>query len=179
MDEKYYIYIIQMHTKTLPSRFIKFLTRYEYSHVAIALKKDCKTTYSFGRRKLRNVLSAGFVEEHQNGVFFRKYNMTKCRIYEIEVNGQQYRLVNALLEYRKQHRNIYKYDFLGIILRFFKIPIAFENKAVCSQFVAEILEEGEVMSFDKPSYFVKPKDFDNRKGLKVVYEGRYSEYQVA
>lgn len=35
------IYIIQMHTHTMPARIIKLATRYEYSHIAISLTADC------------------------------------------------------------------------------------------------------------------------------------------
>lgn len=179
MRERYYIYIIQMHTKTVPAKIIKYLTQYEYSHVALALEKDCKVTYSFGRKELNNIWNSGFVEEHQDGMFFRKFSTTKCRIYEIEVNEKQHRRVGELIENIKERENDYKYDFLGIALRFFKIPVCFENKAVCSQFVAEILEEGKVIHFEKPSYFIKPQDFDNCQGFRAVYEGSYLEYQPA
>ena len=41
------IYIIQMHTYTIPSRLIKRITNYEYSHIAISLDRNCNTIYSF------------------------------------------------------------------------------------------------------------------------------------
>ena len=47
----YKIYIIQMHTYTIPSRLIKRITNYEYSHIAISLDRNCNTIYSFGRKK--------------------------------------------------------------------------------------------------------------------------------
>lgn len=41
------IYILLMHTNTIPAKIIKFVTRYEYSHVGISLEKNCNTIYSF------------------------------------------------------------------------------------------------------------------------------------
>ena len=35
------IYIIQMHTHTMPSRLIKLFTHYKYSHIAISLTPEC------------------------------------------------------------------------------------------------------------------------------------------
>lgn len=35
------IYIIQMHTHTMPSRLIKLFTHYKYSHIAISLTPKC------------------------------------------------------------------------------------------------------------------------------------------
>ncbi len=179
MKEKKYIYVLQMNTGTFPDKLIRFMTQYEYSHVVISLSKDCKTTYSFGRKDVNNFLNSGFIEEEQNGEFFQKFHNTKCRIYEIEVTAKQYYRMEKILKYKKDHADEYKYDFLGIVLRFFRIPIAFENKAVCSQFVAQILEEGNIFAFEKPSYFVKAQDFENCNDFKTVYEGLYLDYQPA
>ena len=68
------IYLLLMHTKTIPSKIVKLFTRYAYSHVAIALDKDCETVYSFGRRKLNSILNGGFSVEKREGAFFEKFN---------------------------------------------------------------------------------------------------------
>ena len=68
------IYIILMKTGTIPSKFISLFTRYKYSHVAISFTRDCKVTYSFGRRNLYSVLNGGFAIEHKNGKFFNKFD---------------------------------------------------------------------------------------------------------
>ena len=78
--EKQYIYIIQMHTKTVPARFVKLMTRYRYSHVGICLEKDCDTLYSFGRRSLRNILNGGFVAEVLSRAEILKFDKKICMI---------------------------------------------------------------------------------------------------
>lgn len=70
----------------------------------------------------------------------------------------------------------YKYDFLGIVLRFIHIPIKFRNKYVCSYFVADVLEKSNICKFNKKVYFIKPKDFENLKGFNQIYEGKYIDY---
>lgn len=79
------IYIIQMSTGTVPSKFVSFFTMYKYSHVALSFTKDCDVTYSFGRRDLYSILNGGFVIEYKNGDFFYKFNDTSCRVYEVDV----------------------------------------------------------------------------------------------
>lgn len=39
------IYLILMHTYTIPSRLVRLFTRYEYSHVGISLEKECNKIY--------------------------------------------------------------------------------------------------------------------------------------
>ena len=40
------VYILLMHTNTMPSKIIKFFTRYQYTHVGIALEKNCENICS-------------------------------------------------------------------------------------------------------------------------------------
>lgn len=167
------IYIIQMHTYTMPARLIKLVTHYKYSHIAISLTPECDKIYSFGRKELNSILNSGFVIEYKNGEFFNKFNETNCRIFEIDVTKKQYEKLKEIMKYMKLHSDIYKYDFLGIVLRFFRIPIRFKNRYVCSFFVADVLEKAHICKFNKGSEFVEPKDFEKIEGIKEVYEGKY------
>lgn len=170
------IYIILMHTNTIPSRIVKFFTRYQYSHVAISLKKSCDILYGFGRRNLKNPLIGGFTAEHKTGEFFTLFNNTMCKIYEIAVSDKQYTDITQTIEFMDKNSTIYKYDFLGIIFRFFKIPITLKNKYVCSNFVAHILEKNGVCTFNKKTCLVRPKDFESIPCFKLIYSGLYNSY---
>ena len=171
------IYIIQMHTKTMPSRIVKLFTRYKYSHVAISFNKNCDYIYSFGRRSLRSFLYGGFTMQDKNGEFFKKYNKTKCRVYEVSVTNEQYNELIKIIKYMKKNKYDYGYDYLGIVLRFLKIPVTFKKKYVCSYFVAELLKEAKVYEFDKDTCFVKPKDFENIDIFDLIYTGDYALYR--
>lgn len=170
------IYIILMHTNTIPSRIVKLFTRYEYSHVAISLEKSCNILYSFGRKSLKNPLIGGFTSEHKNGDFFTFFNNTKCKIYEAQITTNQYTDIEQSLKIMNKNSDIYKYDFLGIVFRFFNIPLTFKNKYVCSNFVAHVLEKNGVCTFNKRTCLVKPKDFESIAGFKLIYSGLYNLY---
>ena len=170
------IYIILMHTNTIPSRIVKLFTRYEYSHVAISLEKSCDILYSFGRKSLKNPLIGGFTSEHKNGDFFMIFSNTICKIYEIEITDNQYTEIKQTLEIMNENSTIYKYDFLGIVFRFFNIPLIFKNKYVCSNFIAHILEKNGICTFNKRTCLVKPKDFENIPSFKLIYSGPYHSY---
>lgn len=171
------IYIIQMNTKTLPSMIISLFTRYKYSHVAISFSRDCDVTYSFGRKKLYSILNGGFVVESKYGNFFNRFNNTKCRIYELEVSDKQYNDLVDIINCMKKNRDVYKYDYIGIILRYLRIPVSFKNRYVCSYFVAELLEKVNIYNFNKKTIFVSPRDFEDINGLNLVYTGKYVLYR--
>ena len=170
------IYILLMHTNTLPSKVVKAFTRYEYSHVALSLTKDCYTTYSFGRKELYNILNGGLSVQEKNGEFFTKFNNTVCKIYEVEVTYGQYKKVREIISKMTTNIDDYKYDFLGIIPRLLGIPVTFKNKFVCSYFVAEILRRAGICDFGKKTCLVVPKNFENLNQLKKIYTGSYLEY---
>lgn len=171
------IYILLMHTNTIPSKLVKFFTRYEYSHVAMSLDKECYTTYSFGRRNLYNIFNGGLSIQKKDGAFFNKFNKTVCKIYELEVTEKQYLDVKNLLIDMEANIDSYKYDFLGMFSRFFKIPITFKHRFVCSYFVAYVLEKANIYKFDKETCFVIPKNFESIKGLREIYKGNYLLYK--
>lgn len=170
------IYLLLMHTNTIPSRLVKLFTRYPYSHVGISLNKSCEPIYSFGRRHVNTILNGGLSIERKDGEFFSKFNKAVCRIYEKEVTVGQYEYINNKLAEMKQNIDCYKYDFLGIIPRFFNIPVTFENRYVCSYFIAELLDEADIFHFDKPNCLTKPKDFENLDGFKEIFAGSYLSY---
>ena len=171
------IYILLMHTNTNPSKFVKLMTKYEYSHVAISLEKECNKIYSFGRRKPRSIIGAGLSIERKNGEFFEIFNKTKCKIYELEVEENKYNKLKQILEDMEENANIYRYDYLGVALRYLYIPVTFKNKYVCSYFVADILQKTEIYNFDKDPCFIKPGDFEKIKRLNEIYVGQYNLYK--
>lgn len=171
------VYVIQMHTKTIPSRIVRLFTRYKYSHVAISLNKNCDYIYSFGRKNLYSILNGGFVMENKYGKFFKRFRDTKCRIYEISVSDEQYHNLVRIIKYMKKNSDSYGYDYLGIVLRYLRIPITFKNKYVCSYFVAQLLEDANVCRFNKKTFFVNPRDFENINGFNLIYTGKYALYK--
>lgn len=143
------IYVLLMHTNTIPAKLIKLATRSEYSHIGLSLDKDCNKVYSFGRKTLRAIWNAGFTVDKKEGEFFKVFNQTKCKIYEIEVTDQQYQNVKDILNDMKLNSKLYKYDFFCLIPRYFGIPVTIKNHYVCSYFVAHVLETAGIHRFNK------------------------------
>lgn len=60
-----------MHSCTIPARIVQFATRYQYSHIAISLDKDCEQIYSFGRKNINNIFSGGFIVQKNLATFIK------------------------------------------------------------------------------------------------------------
>lgn len=168
------IYIILSHSGSMPSRIIKFFTLFKYSHVSIALKKDLRVMYSFGRKKLNNPFDGGFITEDKNGLFYKKFYKTKCVILEIDVSNKQYRSVIKELKRYEDKIDIYKYDILGLVFRIFNFKLSRDNYKVCTTFVGDILKKSNIYKFN--SDYIKPKDFFNIPNINIIYDGYLVKY---
>ncbi len=171
------IYILLMHTNTIPSKLIRFFTRYKYTHVGLALEPSCTSIYSFGRKNLHSIFHSGFTIENKNGAFFQTFHQTVCRIYEVDVSIKEYKKIKQVLTDMTNQIQIYKYDFVGLIPRFLGIPITLKNRYVCSFFVAEVLKKAKVLDFKKKVCLVHPRDFTKLNKLKLIYEGKFLLYK--
>lgn len=173
------IYLLQMHSRTLPSKLIKVFTGYPYSHVGLALEKNCDVIYSFGRRKVHSILNGGFTAERKDGAFFSCFDKTVCRIFELEVTDEQYERLKTTIDGMLVCQDDYRYDMLGILPRMLGIPFTRKNRYVCSYFVADMLEMADVYKFEKSTCFIKPRDFENLENMNEIYNGFYREYKGA
>lgn len=163
-----------MHTGSFPAKIVKTTTRYPYSHVAISFDRNCKTLYSFGRKRLNNFLVGGFVKQKSTDSFFKKFRFSQCRVFELAVTDEQYRNLQDLLNAFEANADKFHYDFCGLMLRtLLHTPITFTNHYVCSHFVAQALSDTGVYDFTYNPCMAKPRDFETMRGANEIYCGAY------
>lgn len=177
-DNKYTIYLIETHSGTIPSKIIRVITRYQYSHVMISLDNAFNKMYSFGRRKVNNPLNSGFIIESKNGEFYNKFNNTKCKVYAIKVSKKKYKTLRNILSNYESNPTKYNYDIIGLILKIFRISIRRKDHYVCTQFVAEVIDKTKIYKFGKPYEKIKPIDFEAIPNKKLYYMGKMTNYNV-
>ena len=68
----------------------------------------------------------------------------------------------------------YKYDFLGLVLKIFKINLKRKKYKVCSEFVGRLLENSNIYYFNKK--IIRPIDFLNIIDIEKIYEGLLINY---
>ena len=164
------IYIIQSHSGTIPSELIRLFTKNNYTHISISLDKKMKKMYSFGRRKLNNVLNSGFIIESIDGDFYQKFNKTKCKVFELKITYIQYCHLKSMLKKYEKDPLKYNYDILGLLIKKLNIQFKRKNRFVCSQFVGYLLEKSNIYKFSKDVYHIVPSDF-NSISPNIIYEG--------
>ncbi|NLN14450.1 MAG: hypothetical protein GX185_02465 [Tissierellia bacterium] len=170
------IYILLSHSGSLFSKAINIYTGDLYTHVSIALDRDLKELYSFGRIKPYNPIIGGFVKEDIENGTFRRFPNTRCALYSLKITDEQYNRLKAELERFKKERDKYGYNFLGVVSAAFNYPIKREYKYFCSQFVSELLLKSGIKIIDKNPSLTAPMDFAKSDQLECIYEGYLRYY---
>lgn len=173
------IYLLFTHTGSILSSVIKKLTKDEYSHVSIAFDPELNEVYSFGRKRPRNPLIAGFVREDIKSGTLARFEDVKCEIRELTISKRQYeRLRKEIIKYLIKP-NFYKYNFIGLITAWRGYPLDRDNAYFCSQFVATLLKNADIRIMHGDPGLITPSQIliatkDN--GSKLIYKGTVSEF---
>ncbi len=169
---KKYVYIIFTFSGTIPSRIIRRTIRNPFSHVAIALNDHFDIMYSFARKYIHNPFNGGFVFENIEKGLIGKIVSIPCRIYSIEVTEEEYQKVVSILQQFIRKKNRLKYNYIGLLSTFLKVPITPKDSYFCSQFVSTVLNESHLIHLEENPVFISPKALEcYLQKFKIVYEG--------
>lgn len=168
------IYIVLTYTGTFLSKIIKIYTRKEYSHVSIALDSKLNQMYSFGRLNPYTPIFAGFVHEKIDEGTFKRFKKTKCKVYSLEIDENQYNKLESIIKEIQQNKNTYRFNFIGLLSAALNVKIRRERHFYCAEFVKYALEQSQVLKLPE---VVKPADYENVQAMKEIYRGLLQEYK--
>ncbi|SOC18060.1 hypothetical protein SAMN05880501_11028 [Ureibacillus xyleni] len=167
--ERKKIYLLFTDTGSMLTKMIKLYTKKPYNHASIVFDEQLMEVYSFGRKKPRNPFVGGFVyEDVRQGLFIN----ARCAIYSCNVTEDQIEKMRSFINKIEKEKHLYRYNLLGLISFIINKPLHRKNAYFCSEFVARVLNEGELLSFQKPHALISPYDLQNIEALKLEYEGQ-------
>lgn len=169
-----YIYIVLTHSGTTLSKIIKNYTKDEFSHISIALDKELKQMYSFGRLNPYNPFWGGFVHEYIDKGTFKRFHRTNAKVYSLSISEEQYEKIKNIIYSIKKEKNHYKFNILGLLAVGFHKRITKEYSFYCAEFVKYVLEKAEI-NIELPN-IIRPEDFKKVKQLKEIYSGLLKDY---
>lgn len=167
------IYLLLTDTGTIFTRLIKAFTKAPYNHASIALDKELREVYSFGRKQPRNPFRAGLVKEDTSSILFRR---AKCAVYSLTVTVEQFERIQDCIQKMYKQKEDYHYHLAGLFGVMLNKPIKKKNAFFCSQFVATVLKECGIIEVDNDLSLIKPSDLPFTVTFEVVYQGRLSNY---
>ncbi len=167
------IYIVLTDTGTLLSKAIGMYTGKELNHTSIAFDEKLNEMYSFGRKQPHNPFVGGFVKEcATEGIFLQ----ATCAVYSCEVSVEDYTRMLDKIRLIEQEKERYKYNFIGLFGVAVNKGIQREHAFFCSQFVAMVVNEGNLQMFNISPSLVQPHHFTKVPFLIQVYEGNLQTY---
>jgi hypothetical protein len=169
------IYLLLTDTRTVLTRMIKSYTKKPYNHASIAFDADLLEVYSFGRKTPRNPFIGGFVREDMDSILFRQ---SDCAIYSLTITDDEYLKMQKFIQDIAAKKEEYRYNFIGLFGVLFQKPIKRKNAFFCSQFVASVLRESQIIDLEERDLsLVKPYDLLYSANFQLVFEGRINDYQ--
>ena len=171
------IYVILSHTGTILSKAIKLRTGAEYTHASIALDRNLRNMYSFGRLNPYIAFLGGFVRESKNFGTFKRFKNTQVSILELEVTEKQYEQIHYQICYMKRNKRKYSFNYLGLILAGINMKNTNKYQFYCSEFVKYILEQANLDLTNLPE-ITKPEDLKKLKNAHIVYKGYLRDFEV-
>lgn len=176
IDEKYPVYVLLTHSGTTLANAIKSVTKNPYSHSSISFDSGLENMYSFGRKYKNNPLIGVFVKESiKAGLYEDVAEKATYSLYVTFVTKEEKQLMEQKLQYFKDNKDSFKYDFTGLFLHQFGKISEREDAYFCSGFVATILGSGKEY-FDRHYSLVKPYDFAKHKDFHFVSRGTLKNY---
>lgn len=172
------IYIVLSQTGTFLSRVLRLYTGDMYNHASIALDKELRLMYSFGRINPYNPVIGGFVKESPNSGTFKRFYNTDVAIIELEINSEKYDAMKSGLEEMYGRKDDYHYNYKGLFLAAFGKPRHKVECYYCSEFIHEFCRNYEINLGLSRNQVVKPMDFFDIPNGKVIYEGKLRSYRL-
>ena len=169
-----HIYFVLTDSGTVLSKIIKYFMKDEYAHVSIALDKRLEQMYSFGRLNPYNPFHGGFVHEFIYKGTFKRFKNTKARIIVINITDEQYKKLKQIIKETKRNRAIFKFNILGLFGIYFKYKRKKQNYFYCAEYIKFAIEKSNINL--KLPELVRPENFKNIEGSKVIFNGLLQEY---
>lgn len=170
------VYVVLSQTGTMFSRALKFFTHAEFNHASISLSPTLDKMYSFGRLNPYNPFIGGFVEEGKNVGTFKRFYKTTAMVIEFKVSEEKYKAIEYFIEYFKNNKKEFHYNYLGVLFACFKKHHTSSKRFYCSEFVKTCLETFEIENADELPKIIKPIDFLKLNNKRIIYQGFLQNY---
>lgn len=164
---KYPVYIVLQHAGMLMSNIISGVTGDEFSHASIAFNTSMYPLYSFGT-KCWKPLKFGFMV-HQKGDPYYIRNNVRYAIYVMYMDRKRYLKLIKRLQFFIDNADKMKYSVPYLITVGLQIPVHLKYKYVCSQFVADLLNEASPLPKD-PSLW-RPSQLGTLDNITLIDKG--------
>ena len=157
------IYILLTRFSDIRGRILSVFTGGYYTHASLGLEEDPGTFYSFVLKGFRIEKITRYLKPGREPF--------PVKLYEIEVPAYTYNTIKEKIEYFVAYKNRMHYTTIGLLLSLLRIPYQRKVSYFCSQFVAHILQQVNIVPAHKKSALYLPQDLSDIPGTKLLFSG--------
>lgn len=154
-----YIYIVLVSALTGLGKFLRIFSKYEYTHIAVALNEPLNDFLTFSRRKHYAPFDSGFMHEKIDCYAFGKNKEIKLKVFKIPLSQDNKKIIEQYITNIENDKE-YIFNFLSMIT----MPIihGFEIYKThnCMTFTGKIIELSKIVTLTKPYYKYNIKELD-------------------
>jgi hypothetical protein len=172
------IYVILSATPTMMGKFIRVLTRSSFNHSSISLTEGWEEMYSFARYRASNPLVGGFVREFPQRLSHgRDQGEVYIKVYKIPVSNKQYEKIKMFIYGIRDDSEENIYNTLAAIGIFLGHRVNTYKAYTCSDFVAQSLSMGKIISNSYVSRNIVPDEMQMFLDRYTVFSGCLKNYK--
>lgn len=178
-EKLYPIFIILVSRKKVISNLIKYFTKSDVSHAAIAFDAELKDTWSFdGTINLKAEQPLGGFGPEPVEIYGDHYIEVYCTF----IKKKYYENLKYTIEYFKKNKEDFGFDHISFLKYLFGINVNQTNRFVCSSFTDRMLQVANVNLRNNNEYkkLVSPQklktDLSINNKIYMLYSGRADEY---
>lgn len=168
------IFILLSNPNTIVAKMIGLYTRAPYNHASIAFDPELSEVYSFGRKHPLLPIFGGFVKED---IHSRVFERATCAVYSFTVSEETYLQMRDYVRQFEENRDLYSYNFIGILGVILNMELGGKNSYFCSQFVSSVFQQAGIRLLDKSAGLTTPDDFSSCPHLKLTFRGEMEIYR--
>ncbi len=172
------IYVILSATPTMMGKFIRVFTRSSFNHSSISLTEGWEEMYSFARYRASNPLVGGFVREFPQRLSHgRDQDEVYIKVYKIPVSNKQYEKIRMFIYSIRDDREENIYNTLAALGIFLGHRFNTYKAYTCSDFVAQSLSKGKIISNSYVSRNIVPDEMQMFLDKYTVFCGYLKNYK--
>lgn len=172
------IYVILSATPTMMGKFIRIFTRSSFNHSSISLTEGWEEMYSFARYRASNPLVGGFVKEFPQRLSHGKaQDEVYIKVYKIPVSNRQFEEIKMFIYGIRDDREENIYNTLAAIGIFLGHRFNTYKAYTCSDFVAQSLSKGKIISDSYVSKNIVPDEMQKILDKYTVFCGYLKQYE--
>ncbi|GHU53760.1 hypothetical protein AGMMS49975_12720 [Clostridia bacterium] len=170
METPEYIYIVLVKALTGLGNFVRKLTKYDYTHIAVSFDDTLTEFVSFSRRKHYEPLNSGIMREFRSCYAYGDNEKFRAKVFALPVEKDKMTKIKAMVNEIENDKE-YMFNLFSMVTMPVLHGFTIYKTHNCMTFVSLIVKETDAVKMPKPYYKYSIPDLDTLLSDYLFFEG--------